>query len=200
MTVLDRTTARRSPQLVVGLLLFGAGLGLVVQGTNGQGPWTVFHEGLSEHTPLSIGTATIATGVLVLGATIAMRVPIGIGTVLNVALIGPATDATIWLVATPNSTAGRAALTIIGPLLTALGSGLYLGVHLGPGPRDGLMTGLNQRGLSIRTARFSIEAVAFTAGVVLGGTFGWGTVWWLLVIGPGVQWTLPRFDRGPLRP
>jgi uncharacterized membrane protein YczE len=189
-------TAQRLPQLVIGLAIFGAGLGLVVQGGNGQGPWTVFHEGLADHTPLSIGTATIATGVLLLVATLGMKVPIGVGTVLNVALIGPATDLTIWLVDTPDSTAGRAMLTILGPVVTAIGSGLYLGVHLGPGPRDGLMTGLHQRGLSIRAARFVIEAAAFTAGVVLGGTFGWGTVWWLLVIGPGVQSTLPRFDRG----
>lgn len=191
-------TVRRLPQLVIGLIIFGSGLGLVVQGTNGQGPWTVFHEGFADHTPLSIGTATIATGVLLLIATLGLKVPIGVGTVLNVALIGPATDITIWLVETPDSAAGRAALTIAGPLVTALGSGLYLGVHLGPGPRDGLMTGLNERGLSIRTARFAIEAVAFTAGVILGGTFGWGTVWWLLVIGPAVQWMLPPFDRGPL--
>ena len=192
------STAARLPQLVVGLVVFGAGLGLVVQGGNGQGPWTVFHEGLADHTPLSIGTATIATGVLLLIATIGMKVPIGIGTVLNVALIGPSTDLTIWLVDTPGSATARAMLTVLGPIVTAVGSGLYLGARLGPGPRDGLMTGLNQRGLSIGVARFFIEAGAFTAGVALGGTFGWGTVWWLLVIGPGVQWTLPRFDRGPL--
>lgn len=196
--VSTRQTLRRLPQLVIGLVVFGVGLGLVVQGGNGQGPWTVFHEGVAEHSPLSIGTATIATGVLLLIATLGMKVPIGLGTILNVALIGPSTDLTIWLVETPGSAGGRAALTILGPLITALGSGLYLGVHLGPGPRDGLMTGLNQRGLSIRTARFSIEATAFTAGVVLGGTFGWGTIWWLLVIGPGVQWMLPRFDRNRL--
>ncbi|MEZ5247249.1 MAG: hypothetical protein R2707_19340 [Acidimicrobiales bacterium] len=189
-------TARRLPQLVIGLVVFGVGLGLVVQGGNGQGPWTVFHEGVADHSPLSIGTATIATGVILLLATIGMKVPIGIGTVLNVALIGPATDVTIWLIDTPGSAAGRAAMTLIGPIVTALGSGLYLGVHFGPGPRDGLMAGLHQRGLSIRVARFLIEAAAFTAGVALGGTFGWGTVWWLLVIGPGVQWMLPRFDRG----
>lgn len=191
-------SARRLPQLVTGLVIFGAGLGVVVQGTNGQGPWTVFHEGFADHTPLSIGTATIATGVLLLIATLGMRVPIGVGTLLNVALIGPATDVTIWLIDTPASTAGRAALTIVGPILTALGSGLYLGARLGPGPRDGLMTGLHERGLSIRIARFLIEATAFTAGVVLGGTFGWGTIWWLAVIGPGVQWMLPHFDRGPV--
>lgn len=188
-------TLRRLPQLVLGLIVFGAGLGLVVQGSNGQGPWTVLHDGLSRHTPLSIGTATIVTGVVVLGATIALRVRIGLGTVLNVVLIGPATDFTIWLLDEPRSTAVRAAMTIAGPIVTAVGSGLYLGVRLGPGPRDGLMQGLSERGLSIRAARFGIEAGAFTAGLALGGAIGWGTVWWLAVIGPGVQWMIPWFDR-----
>ncbi len=191
-------TLRRLPQLIIGLIIFGAGLGLVVQGSNGQGPWTVLHEGLSNHSPLTIGTATVATGVAVLIATLAMRVRIGVGTLLNIALIGPATDIVIWLVDRPDGAAARAVLTIAGPILVALGSGLYLGVHLGPGPRDGLMTGLHDRGASIRTSRFAIEAAAFTAGVVLGGTVGWGTIWWLVFIGPGVQWMLPHFDRGPV--
>jgi uncharacterized membrane protein YczE len=192
------STLRRIPQLLIGLVVFGFGLGLVVQGSNGQGPWTVLHEGLGDQSPLTIGTATIATGIAVLLATLAMRVRIGVGTVLNIVVIGPATDATIWLVDKPDATPSRAALTILGPLLVALGSGLYLGVHLGPGPRDGLMTGLNERGVSIRKARFAIEAAAFTVGFVLGGTIGWGTIWWLVFIGPGVQWMLPRFDRGLL--
>lgn len=191
-------STRRLPQLVVGLVLFGAGLGLVVQGRNGQGPWTVFHEGLADHTPLSIGTATIVTGVVLLTATLAMRVRIGVGTLLNIALIGPATDLTIAIVDQPSGRVARAGLTIAGPLLVAVGSGLYLGVHLGPGPRDGLMTGLHDRGLSIRSSRFGIEAAAFTAGLLLGGTVGWGTIWWLLIIGPGVQTMLPRFNRGPV--
>ncbi len=187
---------RRLPQLLLGLIVFGTGLGFVVQGGNGQGPWTVLHDGLSQHSPLSIGSATILTGVAVLGATIAMRVKVGLGTVLNVALIGPITDLTIWLVDEPGSTFGRAALTLAAPIVTAIGSGLYLGARLGPGPRDGLMQGLNDRGMSIRVARFGIEAGAFSAGFVLGGAIGWGTLWWLVVIGPGVQWMIPRFDRG----
>ncbi|MDW3216985.1 MAG: hypothetical protein R8F63_00120 [Acidimicrobiales bacterium] len=189
---------RRVPQLVLGLVLFGFGLGFIVQGGYGQGPWTVFHDGLADHTPLSIGTATIVTGVGLLVATLALGVRIGLGTVANVAIIGPSTDLAIWLIETPDATAARAALTIAGPLVTALGSGLYLGVRLGPGPRDGLMTGLHARGMTIRRARFLIEATAFAVGVVLGGTVGWGTVWWLLAIGPAVQWMLPPFDRGEL--
>lgn len=184
------------PQLVVGLVLFGFGLGFTVQGGYGQGPWTVFHDGLADHTPLTIGTATIVTGVALLAATLALGVRIGIGTVGNVAVIGPSTDLAIWLIETPDATMARVALTIAGPLVTALGSGLYLGVRLGPGPRDGLMTGLHERGMTIRRARSLIEATAFAVGVVLGGTVGWGTIWWLLAIGPAVQWMLPPFDRG----
>ena len=125
----------------------------------------MFHEGLADHTPLTIGTATILTGAALLAAVLLMRVSIGIGTVLNILVIGPATDATLWLIQEPGSAVARAGLTIAAPLVVGLGSSLYLGVNLGPGPRDGLMTGLHQRGMSIRTARFGIEAMAFTAGV-----------------------------------
>ena len=191
------STARRLPQLIVGLVVFGSGLGLVVRGANGQGPWTVFHEGLAIRTPLSIGTATILTGVALLVIMILMRVKIGIGTILNIALIGPSTDATLWLVEEPNSVIARGALTIVAPLVVGFGSSLYLGVQLGPGTRDGVMTGLHDRGMTIRSARFGIEAAAFSCGFLLGGTVGWGTIWWLLAIGPAVQWMLPWFDRGP---
>lgn len=189
------TWIRELVQIVLGLVLFGVGMGLVVRGTNGQGAWTVFHEGLSGHTPLSIGGATVVTGVVILVAVIALRVRIGLGTLLNVSLIGPSTDLTLWLLERPGSAAVRAGLTLISPFVVALGSSLYLGVHWGPGPRDGLMTGLHQRGVSIRLARFSIEATAFMAGAALGGTVGWGTVWSVAAIGPLVQWMLPWFDR-----
>lgn len=194
------STARRTPQLIVGLIVFGSGLGLVVRGGNGQGSWTVFHEGLSFRTPLSIGTATILTGAALLVAVILMRVKIGIGTIFNILLIGPSTDLTLWLVEEPESTLARGALTIAAPLVVGLGSSLYLGVQLGPGTRDGVMTGLHDRGMSIRSARFGIEAAAFSFGFLLGGTVGWGTIWWLVVIGPAVQWMLPWFDRGPRHP
>lgn len=191
---------RDSVQIVVGLFLFGVGLGFVVRGANGQNAWTVFHDGLSQHTPLSIGTATVFTGLVVLLLVLFMRVRIGVGTLLNVAIIGPSTDFVLWLLDEPSSTVARAALTISAPLIIALGSSLYLGVHWGPGPRDGLMTGLADRGVSVRVARFIIEASAFTAGVLLGGAIGWGTVWATLAIGPAVQWMLPWFDRPENRP
>ncbi len=190
------TTLRRLPQLVVGLVLFGIGLALVVRGANGQGPWTVFHEGLSNHTRLSIGAATILTGASLLTVVLVMRVKIGVGTVLNIIVIGPSIDLTLWLIEEPGSALARAGFTLSAPLVVGFGSSLYLGVRLGPGPRDGVMTGLNDRGVSIRAARFAIEAAAFTGGVVLGGTAGWGTLWWLVSVGPAVQWMLPWFDRG----
>jgi uncharacterized membrane protein YczE len=182
-------------QLVGGLVLFGCGMGLVVRGAHGQGPWTVFHEGLSDHTPLTIGGATVVTGVLLLIIVLAMRVRIGLGTVLNVIVIGPTTDVVLWLVEEPDSATTRVVFTLLAPLVVGLGSALYLGVHVGPGPRDGVMTGLAARGWTIRTARFSIEAFAFLGGVLLGGTIGWGTAWWLIAIGPAVQISLPWFQR-----
>ncbi|MGB1630337.1 MAG: YczE/YyaS/YitT family protein [Acidimicrobiales bacterium] len=188
---------RRLVQIVVGLYVFGAGLAFTVIGGFGQGAWTVFHEGISDHTPLTIGGATVLTGTVVFIVVLVMKVPVGRGTILNVLLIGPSTDLTLWLIDSPDHWVGRAAFTISGPLVVALGSSLYLGVHWGPGPRDGLMLGLNERGVSIRSGRFGVEATAFTAGFLLGGTIGWGTVWSLVAIGPAVQWMLPWFDRAP---
>lgn len=191
---------RRLVQIVVGLYVFGAGLAFTVIGGFGQGAWTVFHEGISDHTPLTIGGATVLTGTVVFIVVLVMKVPVGRGTILNVLLIGPSTDLTLWLIDSPDHWVGRAAFTISGPLVVALGSSLYLGVHWGPGPRDGLMLGLNERGVSIRSGRFGVEATAFTAGFLLGGTIGWGTVWSLVAIGPAVQWMLPWFDRAPVTP
>jgi uncharacterized membrane protein YczE len=180
------------------LVIFGSGLALIVRGGYGQGPWTVFHQGVSLHTPLSIGAATIATGALILVIVVVLREAIGIGTVANVIVIGLSTDVTLALVDEPGSTPVRLLLTFASPFLVALGSGLYLGVQLGPGPRDGLMTGLQKRGVAIWKARFLIEAVAFVVGLILGGTAGLGTVWWLLVIGPSVQLTMGIFGHSRL--
>ena len=189
---------RRLVQIVVGLYVFGAGLAFTVIGGFGQGAWTVFHDGIADHTPLSIGGATVLTGVCVFVVVLTMRVRVGRGTIMNVLLIGPATDLTLWLIESPEHWAARAAFTLSGPLVVALGSSMYLGVHWGPGPRDGLMLGLNERGVSIRSGRFGVEAMAFTAGFALGGTIGWGTVWSIVAIGPAVQWMLPWFDREPV--
>lgn len=186
------TQIKRLPRLAVGLYVFGAGIALIVRGDYGLPGWDVFHQGLSKHTPLSIGGAIIAVGAVLLVALILLREPVGLGTVGNVVLIGLSVDFTLWLIDEPSSRVVRAALTLGGPAVIAVGSGIYLGVRLGPGPRDGLMTALGRRGVTIWKARFVVEAGALVAGVALGGTVGWGTIWFLVSIGPMVQIALPH--------
>ena len=167
---------------------------MVIRGDYGLPGWDVFHQGLSEQTPLSIGAAVIVVGAVLLIAMVALHEPIGTGTVANVVVIGLAIDGTLWLLAEPSHTAVRVGLTLLGPLVVAVGSGLYLGVRLGPGPRDGLMTALGRRGVSLWKARFVIESVALVLGVFMGGTVGWGTIWFLVVIGPTVQLSLDHLS------
>ena len=177
----------RLPRLLLGLVLFGIGLGLVIAGANGLPGWDVFHQGLSERTPLSIGSAVIAVGAVLLVVMVILREPIGVGTIANVVVIGLVLDATLWLVEEPANRWLGALMTFIGPLVVALGSGFYLGVRMGSGPRDGLMTALDKRGVTLWKARFAIEATVIVAGLILGGTIGWGTVWFMVIIGPSVQ-------------
>ena len=187
------------PRLLLGLVLFGFGLGMVVLGGYGLPGWAVFHQGLAERTPLTIGTAVIVIGVVLLIVMLVLHEPIGVGTLANVAVIGLVLDATLWLIDAPVNTAARVLLTLTGPIVVAIGSGYYIGVRLGPGPRDGLMTALGRRGVTLWKARFGIEAVALSSGVLLGGTAGWGTVWFLVSIGPAVQFFL-RYLSVPLEP
>ncbi|MDE0666145.1 MAG: hypothetical protein OXH67_11190 [Acidimicrobiaceae bacterium] len=189
-----REVARRLPQLLAGLWIFGMGLGFVVLGGQGQGPWVVWDEGVSLHTPLTIGTVAILTGLALVAGLISAREPIGFGTLMNALVVGLSTDVTLALFDQPASVFGQVALTLVSPWLVALGSGLYLGVMLGPGPRDGVMTALHRRGVPIWLARFIIEAVPFTIGAILGGTVGWGTVYWLVVIGPAVNLGMKFFS------
>ena len=189
-----REVARRLPQLIVGLWIFGMGLGFVVLGGQGQGPWVVFDEGVSLHTPLTIGTVAILVGLVLVAGLIGAGEPIGFGTLMNAVIVGLSTDVTLALFDQPASVSGQVALTLASPLLVAVGSGLYLGVMLGPGPRDGVMTAMHRRGVPIWLARFIIEAVPFTIGAILGGTVGWGTVYWLVVIGPAVNLSMKFFS------
>ena len=184
------TQLRRTPRLLLGLVLFGVGLAMIVRGDYGLPPWDVFHQGLSFRTPLTIGTAVIVVGAVLLIAMIFFREPIGLGTVANVFVIGLALDALLYVFDEPSNTAIRVVLTLTGPLVVAVATGLYLGVHLGPGPRDGIMTALAKRGITLWKARFGIEAAAFIAGIIMRGTVGWGTVWFLVAIGPAVQWSI----------
>ena len=185
---------RRFPRLVFGLVLFGAGSALQVRSGLGLSPWTVLHEGISLRTPLTIGTATIVVSGLVLLLWIPLRQRLGVGTVTNAVVIGLAIDATLALVPAPGGQWARWVLLLVGIELVAIGSGYYIGVHLGPGARDGLMTGIAARGPSIRLARTLVEGSALVTGWMLGGTVGIGTVLFALLIGPSVQFFLPKLE------
>jgi len=184
----------RLARLLLGLCLFGAGEGLVTLSELGNSPWTVFAEGVSKQTPLSIGTATVATSFALLLIWIPLGVRPGLGTILNAIIVGVAIDVVLALL-------GKGSLPVrIGELLggiglVGLGSGFYLSAALGPGPRDGLMTGLHRRtGRPLALIRGLIEATAFLVGAILGGTFGVGTVTFALLVGPVVALALKVLD------
>lgn len=185
-------TRRRLPRLVFGLVLCGIGLSLLVQAELGLDPWDVLHQGVSDHTGIPIGTVSILTGAVVLLSWIALRERIGLGTMLNILLIGLTMDATLSVLAEPQAIVLRIAFLLAGILLFAVGSGFYIGAGLGPGPRDGLMTSIHRRGHSIRVVRTSIEVVVLAIGWALGGTVGVGTVLFAVSIGPLVHVFLPR--------
>lgn len=169
----------------------------MIAGAHGLPGWDVFHQGLSERTPLSIGSAVIAVGAVLLVAMVILREPIGVGTIANVVVIGVVLDATLWLIEEPTNRWLGALMTFTGPLVVALGSGFYLGVRMGSGPRDGLMTALDKRGITLWKARFGIEATVMAVGFMLGGTIGWGTVWFMIIIGPAVQLAVKHLSVPP---
>jgi uncharacterized membrane protein YczE len=183
---------RRVPRLVLGLVLFGLGLALMVAADLGLGPWEVFHQGISDQTGIPIGTVGIIAGALVLFLWIPLRERIGLGTLLNVIIIGVVIDLTLLVLEEPSSTAGQWTYLLAGLLAVGVGSGYYIGAGLGPGPRDGLMTGLARRGYSVALARTGIEVAALVAGALLGGTVGVGTILYAFGMGPLVAYFLPR--------
>jgi uncharacterized membrane protein YczE len=170
------------------LWIFGTGEACLVHSRLGNSPWTVLAEGVSKHTPLAIGTATIVISGLVTLAWIPLRQRPGIGTLANAVLIGVAIDAMLPLLPGPGGIVARYVFVALGIALVGLGSGLYLTARLGPGPRDGLMTGLHYRtGRSLRLLRTLIEGSALVVGFALGGRVGVGTVAFALLVGPAVQ-------------
>jgi uncharacterized membrane protein YczE len=182
---------RRLSRLVIGLLLYGFTMALMVQSGLGLDPWDVFHEGLTHHVPLSFGQVVIVAGAIVLLLWIPLRQRPGIGTVLNVILIGLAADAGIALIESPDALWARSALLAAGIVGNGLAGALYISANLGPGPRDGLWVALVARtGLSVRLVRTSIEVSVLVAGFLLGGTVGLGTVLYAVAIGPLVQFFL----------
>jgi uncharacterized membrane protein YczE len=178
----------RLARLVLGLFLFGVGEGLLVAAALGVSPWTVLAQGVALHTAMSVGVATVVISVLLLLLWIPLRQRPGLGTVLNALLVGLFIDLTLWLVPDELPIVVRALLVPTAILLVAVGSGFYLTTRLGPGPRDGLMTGLHRvTGLSLRLVRAGIEVSAVVVGFALGGTVGVGTVAFALLVGPTVQ-------------
>jgi uncharacterized membrane protein YczE len=196
-----RRLPRRLLQLYSGLALYGASMALIIRSTLGNMPWDVLHQGLAGRMGWSIGAVSILVGALVLLAWIPLRQRPGLGTVSNVVVIGLAVDVTLALVPAPSSLPLRTGLLLTGVLLNAVATAAYIGVHLGPGPRDGLMTGLVGRtGRSVRLVRTSIEVVVVATGWLLGGTLGVGTVLYAVAIGPLVQILLPRVSLTPPGP
>ncbi|MDP8992919.1 MAG: YitT family protein [Actinomycetota bacterium] len=178
---------RRLLQLFPGLVLCGVGLSLMVLARLGLGPWDVLHQGMSDRTGLPIGTVVILVGFAVLLGWVPLRQRLGVGTICNVVVIGLVMDAVLALASEPRDLVARWVCLLGGVTLMGLGSGLYIGAGLGPGPRDGLMTGLAARGHSLRLVRTLIEVSALAVGWVLGGTVGVGTLVFAFGIGPLVQ-------------
>jgi len=182
----------RIGRLLLGLSFFGIALGLSVEADLGVNPWTVFHQGLSERLPISIGTAIIVTGLVILGIFPFIQQPIGIGTLLNVALVGVAVDLTLAIVPDLDGLVVRILALGIAPVLIGVGSGFYIGSGLGPGPRDGIMTALARSGLTVAVARSIVELTALIIGTILGGRAGWGTLYMAGTVGFWVQVFLQR--------
>ncbi len=185
----------RLVRLLAGLFLYGFTMAMMVESTLGLDPWDVFHQGLAKHLPLTFGQVVIVVGAVVLLLWIPLRQMPGIGTVLNVIVIGLAADFGISVISQPDNIWLRGALLLGGIVGNGLAGALYIGSRLGPGPRDGLWLAIVARtGISVRLARTSIEVTALVVGFFLGGTVGVGTVIYALTIGPIVQYFLPRLD------
>lgn len=188
---------RRLPPLLAGLVLCGTAFAFVVRASLGLDPWNVLHQGVSRHTGISIGMVTVLVGVVVLLGWIPLRERLGIGTIANAILIGVTMDVVLALVPEATTLPVRWTYLAVGLVLAGPGIGMYIGARLGPGPRDGIMTGLARRGPSIRLVRTLIELTALGLGLLLGGSVGIGTVLVAVTVGPNAQFWLERLDLGP---
>ena len=186
----------RLAQLYAGLVLYGISSSLLVLAGLGLDPWDVFHQGLSRTFGLAIGTWAIIVGVAVLLLWIPLRQRPGIGTVSNVILVGLTMNVVLGHVGAPHAMAARIACLVCGVFLNGVATGAYIGAGLGPGPRDGLMTGLAARGHSIRLVRTGLEVTVLATGWLLGGTVGIGTLVYALSIGPLAHVFIPLFSHG----
>jgi uncharacterized membrane protein YczE len=194
------STTRRLVQLILGLALFGASIALLVRAELGLFPWDVLHQGVARATGLPLGVVVILASVVVLVLWIPLRQRPGLGTVANVVLVGVFVDLTLAVLPTVEPLHWRILMLVAGVVINAAATGLYIGAGYGPGPRDGLMTGLAARGWSLRWSRLGIELGVLAVGFALGGTVGVGTVVYALTVGPLVQPFLTVFTVRAPRP
>ena len=184
----------RLARCLAGLAAFGLGIALIIDADLGLAPWDVFHQGVSEKLDIGIGWIIVGTGLVIMLVWIPLRQRPGLGTILNALEIGITVNVVLPLLPEPEMLVPRLAMLALGLVSMGVGSGLYIGAGLGAGPRDGLMLGLSQRGVSVRLARTVIEIAVLGAGLLQGGSIGLGTVAFTFGIGPLVQVFLPMFD------
>ncbi len=192
LSTAPRTWHRPVPRLLFGLVLFGLGIALMAESDLGLAPWDVLHQGIQNHTGIPMGTVGIGVGLLLLLAFIPLKEPVGLGTILNIVVIGIVIDVVMFVLAAPTNLVVRWTFLLGGIVLIAAGSGWYIGAGRGAGPRDGIMTGLAKRGINVGVVRAGIEVAVLVGGWFLGGTVGLGTVVFAVTIGPLVAWFLPR--------
>ena len=193
---------RRLVRCLIGLAIFAIGISLQMNANIGAPPWDVFHQGVAKQTDISIGKIIVITGFTLLLLWIPLRQKPGLGTILNALEIGLIADVALEIIPEPNNIFIRIVMVIVGIITVAVGTGLYIGSALGPGPRDGLMTGLAQRGIPIRIGRTAVEVTVMIIGYALGGQVGVATFAFAFGVGPLVQFFLPRLavSSGSARP
>jgi uncharacterized membrane protein YczE len=187
---------RRLPRLLVGILILSPGIALILAARLGVSPYDVLHQGLADVTGLSFGTVVVLLGIAILITWIPLGQRFGVGTIINTLTVGFLVDAVLQVTPEPHSLAWRWPMLLAGIVITALGMAMYIGAGLGPGPRDGLMTGISAKGYPLWVVRTVLELVALAAGWALGGDVGIGTVLFAFGIGPIGHWFLARLHLG----
>ncbi|MEY2569714.1 MAG: hypothetical protein QOE63_64 [Acidimicrobiaceae bacterium] len=198
ITAPPRVTIRRLPRLIVGLVMCGVGIALMVASDLGLAPWDVLHQGIAKRTGIAIGTVGILVGVVILLAWRPLGERYGVGTLTNVVLIGVTIDVVLPLLPEHPSAPTQWAFLVVGAFLFGPGGALYIGVGLGAGPRDGIMTSLAARGFTLWKVRAAMELAVLAVGWLLGGSVGIGTVVFALTIGPNVHFFLERWTMEPI--
>jgi uncharacterized membrane protein YczE len=199
-TLIPRPRGRRLARLYSGLVLYGVSDAMLLLAGLGVDPWDVLHQGLSRRLGLGVGTWSIIVGAAVLLLWMPLRQRPGFGTASNVFVVGAVIDLVLAVVPDPHGLGLRSLVLVAGVVLNGVATGAYIGAGLGPGPRDGLMTGLAKRGLSIRVVRTYIELTVLLIGWLLGGSVGVGTVVYALGIGPLAHFFIPRLAIDRPRP